>query len=347
MVSQLESGLEVRAISPIDNHIAPNRRQDINHMAIREFDSGRADFAALAADESRGARTIFHFHGITPWSDTLAKCLIKQGTPYAFTSHGQLHHHGLIHGFKKLVYLNLLNPFIRNASGLHFLTQQEFDRSRFILPFWRRPVLIQPNLVEIPAIEEIVPASRTQFDIPADAFVFAYLGRLDVRHKGLDYLIEAFAEICRASSAHLLLIGPDFAGGQNFLEQRARQLGCEKKVHFAGPQNGVAKWEFLKMANAFVSPSRWEAFGIALAEALGIGLPTVISDQMNITNELVTRGAAVACPLSSVKLTATMQRLMTNEALRTSLSAAGHQWVIQACASVNAGPRFRNFYQSL
>jgi glycosyltransferase involved in cell wall biosynthesis len=100
------------------------------------------------------------------------------------------------------------------------------------------------------------------------------------------------------------------------------------------------------MADAFVSPSRWEAFGIALAEALGIGLPTVISDQMNITNELVRCGAAVACPLSSIKLTATMQRLMTDETLRSTLSVAGRQWVIQACASVNAGPRFRKFYQS-
>jgi len=168
-----------------------------------------------------------------------------------------------------------------------------------------------------------------------------------VENKGLDLLLDAFAQIAGQRETGLVLIGPDFKNGRQFLEQRARQLGCENKVCFLGPQSGPAKWSALKMADAFVFPSRWEAFGIALAEAAGMGLPAIVSDEINVAPEMAAGRIALICPLSPAALAEAMQRLMKDESLRHALTVAGRNWVKEACSDAAAGPRFEAFYRTV
>jgi glycosyltransferase involved in cell wall biosynthesis len=346
MECQRQHGLEVRALSPVDPHIPAERRQSIAHLPIQEFDLPVDDPCALALALAEAPGTVFHFHGLAPWQDPIGRALKSKSVPYVFTSHGQLHFHGLVHALKKLAYLNGVNRFIRDAAGLHFLTRRERKRSRFILPWWRRPVLVQPNLVRLPDPDTIIPAAREALGIPPEAFVFGYLGRLDVQHKGLDFLVQAFAVVSEAANSRLVLIGPDFAGGQEFLKQLAQKLGCEQKIIFLGSQVGAAKWSALKMADAFVSPSRWEACSIAQAEAIGFGLPTIVSDEINIAPEMLANQAALVAPLAAGALAAEMRRLMGDAALRQSLATNGRKWVKEAFAFENAGPRFTQFYEA-
>jgi glycosyltransferase involved in cell wall biosynthesis len=347
MESQLRHGLDVRSVGPVDDLIPAGRRQAVDHLPLKEFDLADGNFCRKIIAEAGDGPGVFHFHGLAPWSDRLANDLKQAGRPYVFTSHGQLHFHGPVHGLKKFVYLNLANAFIRDAAGLHFLTRYEKERSRFILPRWRKPVLVQPNLVQLPEARSIVPAERAAQGIPADVFVFAYLGRLDVQHKGLDFLMEAFAVVSQDTNSRLVFIGPDFAGGLHLLEQLARRRGCENKVYFLGPQVGAVKWQLLKMADAFVSPSRWECCSIAQAEAIGLGLPTIVSNEINLAQELVANQAALASPLSSVDLEKAMRRLMNDAPLRQSLAVAGRRWVAETCSPEAAAGRFEDFYRSV
>jgi glycosyltransferase involved in cell wall biosynthesis len=163
----------------------------------------------------------------------------------------------------------------------------------------------------------------------------------------LDFLVEAFARVSRDTNSRLVFIGPDFAGGRQFLEQLARKHACENKVHFLGPQVGGVKWGLLKMADAFVSPSRWEACSIAQAEAIGLGLPTIVSDEINIAPEMLAHQAALVAPLEAGALAGKMRQLMGDAALRRSLAANGRQWVREAFAFENAGPRFTRFYETV
>jgi glycosyltransferase involved in cell wall biosynthesis len=347
MESQAEYGLRVSAISPMDDGIDRDRSRPIEHLPIREFDLEREAFPSMPELQCGPGRRVFHFHGISPWSDRLARHLKKAGTPYVFTSHGHLHFRDLVHGLKKAVYLSLFNSFIRQAGGLHFLTRREMERSHFILPGWRKKILVQPNLVRLPDRDSISAAPRDSLGIPPDAFVFAYLGRLDVRHKGLDLLVEAFSRLSPVRAVHLLLIGPDFAGGRQVLEELAKKLGCEKSLHFTGPKVAPDKWELLKTADAFISPSRWEAFSIAMVEAIGFGLPTVVSDEINCAAEMAAGRAALISGLSPDALAAAMNQLITDASLRRSLAESGREWVLKTCSYAAAGPRFAEFYESV
>lgn len=348
MESQLSHGMDVRGISPVDNKIPAAQCQPIEHLPIREVDFGAADFystAMAAKAEDRGS--IFHFQGIAPRTNRLARKLKQAGIPYVFTSQGQLHYHGFIHGLKKFIYLNLVSRFIRDAGGLQFCTQREADRARYLLPAWRKPVLVHHNLVRVPDPASVRPRPREELGIPAQSFVFAYLGRLDINHKGLDLVMKAFARIATPANAYLVLVGPDWAGGRQILEQLAGQLGCGERVRFLGSQIGEAKWHTLRMADAFVSPSRWEAFGIAQVEAIGLGLPTILSTAGNIAQEVVEHRSALASPLDVGALARAMQQLIENAQLRQSLSELGRQWVLETCSFETAGARFEEFYQKV
>jgi glycosyltransferase involved in cell wall biosynthesis len=346
MESQISHGMDVRGISPVDNKIPAAQRQPIDHLPIREVDFGAADFsstAMAARAEDRGS--IFHFQGIAPRTNRLARKLKQAGLPYVFTSQGQLLYHGFVHGLKKFIYLNLVSRFIRDAGGLHYCTQKEADRARYLLPAWRKPVFVHHNLVRVPDPASVRPRARKELGIPAQAFIFAYLGRLDINHKGLDLVVKAFARIATPANTCLVLVGPDFAGGRQRLEQLASQLGCGERVRFLGSQIGEAKWNTLRMADAFVSPSRWEACSSAQAEAIGFGLPTILSTTASIAPEVVEYRSALASPLEVGALAHAMQQLIENPQLRQSLSDLGRKWVLETCSPETAGARFQEFYQ--
>jgi glycosyltransferase involved in cell wall biosynthesis len=82
------------------------------------------------------------------------------------------------------------------------------------------------------------------------------------------------------------------------------------------------KWGAFYSAEVFILPSHQENFGIAVAEALGCGLPVLISDKVNIWREVAGAGAGAVAP-DSVEGTT---RLLTDW-LR--LSAAQRQTMAQ------------------
>jgi glycosyltransferase involved in cell wall biosynthesis len=101
------------------------------------------------------------------------------------------------------------------------------------------------------------------------------------------------------------------------------------------------------MADAFVSPSRWEACSSAQAEAIGFGLPTILSRTASIAPEVVEHRSALACPLDAGALAQAMQQLIENAQLRRALSELGRQWVLETCSFETAGACFEEFYQEV
>ena len=60
------------------------------------------------------------------------------------------------------------------------------------------------------------------------------------------------------------------------LEALARDLGIERNVHFVGVRRD--REHLYGAFDTFVLPSRWEGLSLALAEAVGAGIPTVATD---------------------------------------------------------------------
>jgi glycosyltransferase involved in cell wall biosynthesis len=217
---------------------------------------------------------------------------------------------------------------------------------RFLLPGYKGLKLIQGNLVTAPDLSTAPATPRRDYGIPQEEIVLLFLGRMDVRVKGLDLLVQAFS--CLPSDrVRLVLAGPDWQGGRAELERLADRLGCGNRIRFLGPIYGEKKWSLLRMADVFVSPSRWEAFSIAQAEAMSVGLPLVTSTKVSLAPSLKEADAAVLTPLAVKQLARAIFALAIDPERRRALGHRGKAWAETHCNPDRAGRRFWEFYQSI
>jgi glycosyltransferase involved in cell wall biosynthesis len=179
---------------------------------------------------------------------------------------------------KKLYTAVLEKPNIAGSAGIHFTSDQECRISdRFGV---KTNDIVIPLGVELPG-EAINP--RESLDIPDDKPVILYMSRLDPK-KGLDILLPSLQTLLdKGIDFHFVLAGgnpqdPDY-------EKRIQTeftTSLNKHCTIAGFVTGGLKRGLLEMADIFVLPSYYENFGIAVAEAMAVGTPVVISNGVDL-----------------------------------------------------------------
>ncbi len=120
-----------------------------------------------------------------------------------------------------------------------------------------------------PATIDLGGAAATAGDLAERPDVVLTAGRLSPE-KGVDVLIEAFARVKRPG-ARLLVAGDGPERGR--LERRAHDLGIADRVTFLGQVADIRP--LYRQTRVLAVPSRTEAFGMVVVEALAHGLPIV------------------------------------------------------------------------
>jgi glycosyltransferase involved in cell wall biosynthesis len=197
--------------------------------------------------------------------------------PLVFSPHGGYDPVSLSRSFlRKQVYSALYEKrMVRRATAVAALTEVEAAQIRD----FAGPVMtaVIPNGVAEPVAGRGTWL-RDRIRMPRDARLAVFVGRLDVRHKGLDRLVQAAAA---APSWHVLLVGPDHRGGRDQLARMIAKTGVAGRVHFMGPLEPAALGEVHAAADLFVLPSRWEGQPMSLLEALAQGTPALVSPEVD------------------------------------------------------------------
>jgi len=115
-------------------------------------------------------------------------------------------------------------------------------------------------------------ALRCQMGCDFASPVVMYAGRL-VDLKRVDLLIEAWASLPPAGSAHLLVVGD--GSEREKLRALAEARGLGERVHFVGATHDVLP--YYQAADIFVLPSLYEGLSVALLEAMACGLCVVVA----------------------------------------------------------------------
>jgi glycosyltransferase involved in cell wall biosynthesis len=159
--------------------------------------------------------------------------------------------------------------------------------------------LLELEPFPLPGIEE------TNNQIPT----LLFLSRIDPK-KGLELLILALENLKKVGiNFHFILAGsnpqdPDYE--QQILTQvQASTIATDTAI--AGFVEGQAKWDLLKKADLLILPSYYENFGIVVAEAMAVGTPVLISDQVYIWPAVKAAEAGWICSCSLQSLTEQMQ----------------------------------------
>ncbi|MFH2010234.1 MAG: glycosyltransferase [bacterium] len=150
--------------------------------------------------------------------------------------------------------------------------------------------------------------------------VVLFVGRLRA-YKGLPYLLRAVTRL----DANLAIVGdgPEYRS----LRTLAEALGLADRVHFAGHLPDEELPAAYQAADVFALPSHLpsEAFGLVMVEAMASGLPVVCTELgtgTSVVNRHQETGLVVP-PADPEALAGALHRLLTDEALRRKLGAAG------------------------
>ena len=248
-----------------------NRRRWITDRALRER------FQEMVAQASG-----LHIHGLWEQSTMSAASAARAlGRPYIISAHGMLERWALANkGLKKKIYGRMFErAHIEGATCLHALTLAEAEDYRRFGS--QRPIAIIPNGVEVPqSIDR--HAFRQSFPVLQGRRYVLFLGRIHFK-KGLDLLVDAWSQIsARYPDAMLVIAGPDFEGTRQTVEGRIAGLGIANRIVFTGMLTGGMKWSALASATCFVLPSYSEGLSVSTLEAMGVGVPVIVTEQCNL-----------------------------------------------------------------
>jgi len=155
-----------------------------------------------------------------------------------------------------------------------------------------RRTFIFPHIVELQDWKVLPPRSQFEMQFPQvrGSEVILFAGRINWV-KNLDKLIEALAIVRQTRpSAVLVCVGPDNNGYRVELERRAQALGIHQHILFTGLLDGEDLKAAYARGDVFALVSQKENFGLAAADALASGLPTVMSEGVDLCESWVSQG---------------------------------------------------------
>ena len=133
--------------------------------------------------------------------------------------------------------------------------------------------------------------AKKQLSISED-FVILFVGRLDPI-KGIELLIESFAQIEQLKLTRLLIVGGSKNGDDNLyltkMKNLSKHFGVEGKVSFEGSVNQKDLYMYYNAADLCVVPSHYESFGLTILESMACKTP-VISTPVGVSKNLIEEG---------------------------------------------------------
>ena len=238
---------------------------------------------------------LWQYHGFAAW-----KALHKSGVSYYVYVHGMLdpwfkQAYPLKHLKKWLYWPWAEYRVLRDARAVIYTTEEERTRAHQSFWLYRAHEQIVPYGATVPPLEAAPLREAFLQAVPGlrGKRIVLFLGRIHVK-KGCDLLIDAFARVAsRDPSLHLMIAGPDETGWGASLRAQAQAVGIAHRISLPGMLQGDLKWGAFHASDVFVLPSHQENFGVAVAEALGCGLPALISDKVNVWREIEADGAGM------------------------------------------------------
>lgn len=191
--------------------------------------------------------------------------------------------------------------------------------------------------------------ARRKWGVSDDALVLGMIGRLDA--KGQKDLLAVTPALARLQpTLRLVLIGSEgLTGEQARLTAQAEAAGLADRLHFTGPREDVPT--LLPALDALIHLPRDEAFGLALAEAMAAGLPTVATD-IGGCREVVREGVTglLVPPSDAPALTRALEWLLDpaqGAARRAAFGEAGRRAVAENFSRERQIDRLQALYHAL
>ncbi len=220
------------------------------------------------------------------------KSLLKSNVPYIIIPHGCLSRQAQKRKFLKKFMGNalLFESFIKRAHAIQYLSLNEERMSAFSA----YPSFVAGNGIAVPEKKK-----TTFFE---NGIRIVYIGRLEIRTKGLDLLLAATKkneQLLRNNNVQIEIYGPDYEGVHRILQKAIDKYQISDLVSLGREKMGKEKEMILLSADCFVQTSRTEGLPMGPLEALSYGLPCIVTNGVGLGELIESFGAGYQCETSS------------------------------------------------
>jgi glycosyltransferase involved in cell wall biosynthesis len=204
------------------------------------------------------------------------------------------------------------------------------DRNLFISEYEYHEV--NKNLkVKNPVLAPLAVDTNFYSPIPTHPFKSDYFfsvswtSRTNVIRKGVQQTIEAFSLVAAENPGIRLVLAGKPGDYEPALKNLVRQLGIQNQVEFIGLISDEEKLHHYRNCIAYVQPTLYEAFGLAMAEAVASGCPVITSNRGAVPEVVGTFGHIIdPYDIGSI---ARAMRSQLNTLRGTVDECKGHAWI--------------------
>lgn len=279
---------------------------------------------------------VVHVHFARDWIPMIvAREAVRQKVRVFLQPHGML---GRTDGIRKYLDRMLIARTLRFATGILCLQETEVQNITSICP--DAHTWIVPNGVAMRTTDK-----AWSVDALGNKTVL-FLGRLHP-HKRVMLFIEAARLLIEAGhQMRFRIAGPD-EGDLLRAQKCVKEYGIDKFVEFIGPLPHVQVTEEFVRASIYILPSITEAFPMAMLEAMGLGLPVIVTNGIHIRDLLEYRQAAMIVSPTPQSIAAGIIELFGNPDLATQYSENGRRLVADELTIHKVVTRLASIYQGI
>jgi glycosyltransferase involved in cell wall biosynthesis len=282
---------------------------------------------------------VVHVHGLfNPVSTLSARAAIGVRAPVIIRPFGTLSRYTFEHRrsiLKQAYFAAIERSNLQRAAGLHFTTTTESDEAKWHgLDFGGRSYIVPPPWIADSAPREKSSVSRTAL----------FIGRLN-KVKNLEALIDAWPIVARRhADAKLIIAGTGDNAYISELEARIAQHDPGESITFAGFLSGDAKSNALAISSILVLPSHHENFGVVVLEAIGAGLPVVVSPHVQLADFVKAEGLGIVTGTDAAAFASAIIDAFDDQALHNRVRETGREILARDYSPAVVGKMLEQMY---
>ena len=210
-----------------------------------------------------------------------ARALKAYKIPFALEPHGAFGVEAMKKSKLKKIIADrtVFRSLLKDSVAYIYTNEAEMNSSVYM----KERKCVIPNGVYEDAIKDAIQKPQTTLSKP----VFYFLGRYDINHKGLDYLLSALKILDdKKEQVTVRLYGTGTEEQINFIHEKIKEFK-DIDVQDKGTIYGDAKKEALQNVNILLLTSRYEGSPMTILDALSYGNPCLVTPGTNVADELV------------------------------------------------------------